>query len=77
MECDTWAVNYRLSLSPAERLSPFNPRFFHEPAALFVGGVKHAQLDPAVIQEHVALPALRDRWSQRSTISPEAESVID
>jgi len=66
-----------LSLSPAERLSPPNPRFFHEPAALFVGGVKQAQLDPALLQEHFALPALRQRWLQRSAISPEAEAAVD
>ena len=77
MECDSWAVNYRLSLSPAECLSPPNPRFFLEPAALFVGGVKQAQLDPALLQEHVVLLALRQRWLERSTISPEAEAAID
>jgi len=56
---------------------PPNPRFFLEPAALFVGGVKHAQLDPAFLQAHVALPELRERWLRRSTISPEAEAAID
>ena len=77
MECDLWAGTYRRSLSRAEGLSPPNPRFFHEPAALFVGGVKHAHVDPAFIQEHVALPSLRAHWLNRSTISAEAESEID
>jgi len=35
------------------------------------------QLDPAFLQAHVALPALRQRWLKRSTISPEAEAAID
>ena len=77
MECDSWAGTFRRSLSQAERLSPPNPRFFQEPAALFVGGVKHAHVDPAFIQEHVALPSLRAHWLNRSTISAEAESEID
>ena len=77
IECDAWAVNYRLSLSSAECLSPPNPRFFLEPAALFVGGVKHAQLDRAFLQAHVALPELRKRWIKRPIISPEAEAATD
>ena len=58
VEGDAWAVQFRLSLPRDARLSPPNPRFFVEPAALCVGGSKRSHRDPHFIHDHIAL-----RWN--------------
>jgi hypothetical protein len=60
IDVDEWAVAYRKVLfREGDTIAP-NPRFFSEPAAIFIGDVKQARLDPILIQELVSLPALRD-----------------
>ncbi|CAJ1951475.1 unnamed protein product, partial [Cylindrotheca closterium] len=54
-----------------------NTRFFTKLAALYIGDVKQSRLNPEHIQELVALPALRKRWHERQTITPEAELETD
>ena len=74
---DEWAVAYRKLLFREGDIIAPNPRFFSEPAALFIGDVKQARLDPILIQELVSLPALRDRWRRTNQISAAAEAEID
>ena len=63
-EVDVLAGEYRESLLLSGVDSSPNPRFFTEPSALFIGGVKQSKLDQARIQELVALPILRSRWTK-------------
>ncbi|CAJ1966071.1 unnamed protein product [Cylindrotheca closterium] len=42
-----------------------------------MGDVKQSRLNPEHIQELVALPALRKRWHEQQTITPEAELETD
>ncbi|CAJ1929534.1 unnamed protein product [Cylindrotheca closterium] len=77
VEVDNWAVAYRHQLEASNHLIASNARFFTELAALYIGGVKQSRLDPDHIQELVALPALRKRWREKLTVTPEAESETD
>ncbi|CAJ1933621.1 unnamed protein product, partial [Cylindrotheca closterium] len=77
VEVDNWAVAYRHQLEASNQLIAPNSRFFTELAALYIGGVKQSRLDPDYIQELVALPALRKRWHEKLTVTPEAESETD
>lgn len=54
-----------------------NPRFFTEPSALFVHGIKQSRLSRSFIQETVTLPCIREYWSKRNRISDEAFPLID
>ena len=62
-EADILAGDYRESLLLSGVHTSPNPRFFSEPSALFIAGIKQSRLDRGSIHELVALPALRDRWS--------------
>ncbi|CAJ1938570.1 unnamed protein product [Cylindrotheca closterium] len=73
VEVDNWAVAYRHQLEASHQLIAPNARFFTELAALYIGGVKQSRLDPDYIQELVELPALRKRWHEKLTVTPEAE----
>ncbi|CAJ1963136.1 unnamed protein product [Cylindrotheca closterium] len=77
VEVDAWAVAYRHQLEASHRLIAPNARFFTELAALYIGDVKQSRLNPEQVQELVALPALRKRWHERQTITPEAELETD
>ena len=77
IDVDEWAVAYRKLLFREGDIIAPNPRFFSEPAAIFIGDVKQARLDPILIQELVSLPALRDRWRRTNQISAAAEAEID
>ncbi|CAJ1932975.1 unnamed protein product, partial [Cylindrotheca closterium] len=77
VEVDAWAVAYRHQLEASHQLIAPNARFFTELAALYIGDVKQSRLNPEHIQELVALPALRKRWHERQTITPEAELETD
>ena len=63
-EADILAGDFRESLLLAGVHTSPNPRFFSEPSALFISGVKQSRLDRGRIHELVALPALRARWSK-------------
>ena len=76
LEVDGMAVEYRRELEAANHLIAPNSRFFTELAALFVADTKQSRLDPQFIQECVTLPALRERWRDKGTVTAEAESVI-
>jgi hypothetical protein len=77
LEVDDWAVQVRHSLPPFLALDPPNPRFFLEPAAMFIDGVKQSSIDRGRIHELVALPKIKERWHEYDTISPEALAEID
>ena len=77
MDVDTWAVAYRKQLVRHGDLIAPNPRFFSEPAALFIGDVKQSRLDPVLIQELVCMPALRERWRRTNHLDAQAEAEID
>ncbi|CAJ1946859.1 unnamed protein product [Cylindrotheca closterium] len=77
VEVDAWAVAYRHQLEASHRLIAPNARFFTKLAALYIGDVKQSRLNPEQVQELVALPALRKRWHERQTITPEAELETD
>jgi len=77
IEAEELAVAYRQQLSNYARQHPENPRFFHEPAALFIKGVKQSSLQSERVQELVALPLLQERWNRYHTVPPGAEDEID
>ncbi|CAJ1967917.1 unnamed protein product [Cylindrotheca closterium] len=74
---DAWAVAYRHQHEASHRSIAPNARFFTKLAALYIGDVKQSRLNPEQVQELVALPALRKRWHERQTITPEAELETD
>src|SRR5210317_979062 len=77
VEADELAVAYRQQLSHSARRQPENPWFFHEPATLFIKGVKQSSLQSERVQELVALPLLQERWSRYHTVPSGAEDEID
>ncbi|CAJ1943729.1 unnamed protein product [Cylindrotheca closterium] len=77
VEVDAWVVAYCHQLEASHRLIAPNARFFTELAALYIGDVKQSLLNPEQVQELVAPPALRKRWHDRQTITPEAELETD
>ena len=78
-EVDVRAQQFRESLFLSGRLTARNPRFFSEPAALFIRGVKRSSLSLPLLLETLAEPLLHTYWSkQRSPrISPAQFDIID
>lgn len=75
-EVDQWAVHYRQHLSDYSCKNPPNPRFFGEPAALFISDIKRSSLNRELIQEIVSLPLIQERWRKYNTVSASAEDEI-
>ena len=76
VEADLAAKNFRQLIERDFRI-PSNARFFTEPSALFIAGVKQQSLSRSTIAEIVALPRVQQRWHRTGLVSPEAEPEID
>ncbi|CAJ1927568.1 unnamed protein product [Cylindrotheca closterium] len=72
VEVDSRAQAYRRLLESTGQSAASNPRFFHEPASLFIDGVKSSRLDQAHIMKLVSLPALRAYWSSKDRLSEQS-----
>lgn len=77
IECDKEAQAYRRLVESSDEEDAPNPRFFTEPAALFIHGVKQSRLDRSAIMELVTLPPLKEYWVSRNRISPTQFDLID
>jgi hypothetical protein len=77
VEVDVRAQNYRRQLESQRGSVARNPRFFSEPAALFIDGVKVSRLDQARIMEVVTLPALRAYWARRLRLTDASSLEVD
>ena len=77
VEVDAKAQAYRRMLESTGRSAALNPRFFHEPAALFIDGVKSSRLDHSHIMELVSLPALRTYWAAKGRLSASTIPEVD
>ncbi|CAJ1929816.1 unnamed protein product [Cylindrotheca closterium] len=65
LEVDGLAVEFCREIEANHQLVAPNPWFFTELAALFVVDSKQSRLDNQLIQEHVALPSLQERWCEK------------
>ena len=74
-EVDVLAGEFREALLLSGVRDAPNPRFFTEPSALFIAGVKHSRLDRNLIHELVSLPILRSRWT-RLNWDPSVEQEV-
>ncbi|CAJ1928941.1 unnamed protein product [Cylindrotheca closterium] len=72
VEVDSKAQSYRRLLETTGQSGASNPRFFHEPVALFIDRIKSSRLDQAHIMELVSLPALRAYWSSKDRLSEQS-----
>ena len=78
VEVDRLASSLRQELEDDPSFMPSsNPRFFSEPCAIFINGVKQSRLSRSHIQETITLPGIKEYWQKRNRISEDAFAVID
>mmetsp|Transcript_1885 Transcript_1885/g.4283 ORF Transcript_1885/g.4283 Transcript_1885/m.4283 type:complete len:275 (+) Transcript_1885:175-999(+) len=77
IEVDARAQAHRRHLETTGQLVPANPRFFDEPVALFLEGVKVSKIDPARIAELITLPPLQAYWSRKHRLTHLTSPEVD
>ena len=77
MEVDQRAQAYRQQLASLPFVPAQNPRFFHEPASLYIHEVKMSRLDTAHILDLVSIEAWTAYWAKKGRLTPANRELID
>lgn len=77
VEVDQRACQYREQLARSNGGIAPNPRFFSEPCALFINGVKLSSLKRTVLEELVILPQLLEEWCDHQRLTKDGFSQVD
>ena len=77
LEVDQRAQAYRKQLQSSGVGPALNPRFFHEPASLFIDEVKLSRLDTAHILDLVSIEAWTKHWADKGRLTPSNREQVD